>query len=76
LFGPTDPYVVFDKRDSMTPIRNGRPCAACWNGPLTMREPGVCPRNIDSCMDTIAADAVLRAALDQLHHTVAADRCA
>jgi hypothetical protein len=67
---------VFDERDPMTSITNARPCAPCWNGPLTMREPGVCPRQIDSCLEPIRVDAVLDAAVPILERTIPADRCA
>ena len=74
LFGPTDPSLLFD--DALITIRNGRPCAACWNGPLTMREPGVCPLQVDDCMDTITVESVFAAAMAALRPRKSADRCA
>ncbi len=74
LFGPTDPKLLFD--DALITIHNGRPCAACWNGPLTMREPGVCPMQVDDCMNTITVDTVFTAAMAALKPRKSADRCA
>lgn len=76
LFGPTDPDVLFGEYNPIAAIGNGRPCAACWNGPMTMREPGVCPLNVDNCMESITVDAVLAAALAALKLPKSADRCA
>ncbi len=76
LFGPTDPAILFGNHNSITAIQNGRPCAMCWNGPMTMREPGVCPQQIESCMETITDDAVLSAACAALDTAKPADRCA
>jgi len=76
LFGPTDPDILFGEHNPITAIRNGRPCAMCWNGPLTMREPGVCPLRVENCLGMIAVETVLAAALAALDHPNSADRCA
>jgi ADP-heptose:LPS heptosyltransferase len=76
LFGPTDPGILFGTKKPITALRIDRPCATCWNGPLTMREPGVCPLNIENCLETISPEAVSTAALAALNVITPADRCA
>jgi len=76
LFGPTDPGILFGNTNPITALRIDRPCAACWNGPMTMRKPGVCPLHIENCLETISPDAVATAALATLNVVTPADRCA
>ena len=59
LFGPTDPEILIREDPSFHPVTNGRDCEGCWNGSQTMREPGVCPLDIDECLGTIAVSRVL-----------------
>ena len=59
LFGPTVPKVLIKNDPRFHPIVNGRDCQGCWNGSMDMIEPGVCPKDIPVCMETIDMDEVL-----------------
>jgi ADP-heptose:LPS heptosyltransferase len=72
LFGPTSPAILFTHSQDVSPILNQRECQGCWNESLAMREPGVCPLNVDGCLSTIESDVVLAAALERLEHANAA----
>ncbi|MCC6695293.1 MAG: glycosyltransferase family 9 protein [Candidatus Hydrogenedentes bacterium] len=61
LFGPTTPSILIREGTSCACIANGRPCGGCWNVSQEMTEPGVCPRGIASCMESISvADVMAR----------------
>ena len=59
LFGPTTPSILIREGTSCESIANGRPCGGCWNVSQEMSEPGVCPRGIASCMETITVADVM-----------------
>ncbi|MCC6486069.1 MAG: glycosyltransferase family 9 protein [Candidatus Hydrogenedentes bacterium] len=59
LFGPTTPSILIREGAACESVANGRPCGGCWNVSQEMTEPGVCPRGIAPCMETIAVAAVL-----------------
>jgi ADP-heptose:LPS heptosyltransferase len=59
LFGPTVATILIRDGVPCTVLTNGRPCQGCWNLSQQMSEPGVCPLNIPSCMEPLAADTVL-----------------
>ena len=61
LFGPTDPAILLRPTPRFAAIANQRPCYACWNRSLEMSEPGVCPKSIPQCLDTVSEYDVLRA---------------
>jgi ADP-heptose:LPS heptosyltransferase len=58
LFGPTVASILIRKGVPCTVLTNGRPCQGCWNISQHMVEPGVCPLNIPTCMEPLAADTV------------------
>jgi ADP-heptose:LPS heptosyltransferase len=62
LFGPTAPECLVRDEPNFIALENRRDCAGCWNRSLDMQTPGVCPRSIDGCMNTIAVDDVFHAA--------------
>ena len=59
LFGPTTPSILIREGASCECVANGRPCGGCWNVSQEMTEPGVCPRGIASCMESITVAAVV-----------------
>ncbi len=61
IFGPTDPDVILRPTRRLTVLTNQRECAACWNRSQLMTSPGVCPKNIPVCLDTITVESVLAA---------------
>jgi ADP-heptose:LPS heptosyltransferase len=66
LFGPTDPKILIANEPLLRTVTNERDCQGCWNLPQLMKEPGICPRNIDVCLDTVTVEKlmdVVRAAL-------------
>ena len=58
LFGPTDPAILIRNEARLHALENERACAGCWNGSQRMREPGVCPLDVDSCMGPITVERV------------------
>lgn len=63
LFGPTDPAILIRDDAGFHPLTNGRECAGCWNGG-EMETPGVCPREVASCMETLEPERVAREVLN------------
>jgi ADP-heptose:LPS heptosyltransferase len=59
LFGPTDPSILVHSDSGLVVVDNERECKGCWNISQAMREPGVCPLNIEPCLGTIEVDTVL-----------------
>jgi len=59
LFGPTNSEILIQENPLLTIITNERDCQGCWNKPKEMIEPGVCPLQITSCMDTIPVENVV-----------------
>lgn len=58
LFGPTDPEILVRDEPLFHPVTNERECQGCWNGSQAMREPGVCPLDVDECLGTITVSRV------------------
>ncbi len=58
LFGPTDPGILIRDNAGLHVLENERECQGCWNGSQTMRDPGICPLDVDSCMGSIAVERV------------------
>lgn len=59
LFGPTDPAILIEGDARFQPLTNQRECQGCWNRDLSIQEPGVCPKGIADCMETIPVEDVL-----------------
>lgn len=59
LFGPTEPSILVRDSPRFHPLTNGRECRGCWNISQAMTEPGVCPLDIEDCMDPVAVGDVL-----------------
>jgi len=64
LFGPTEPSILVRNEPKLHVITNERPCRGCWNLSMEMKEPGVCPRAIPDCLETITPDQVAARVLD------------
>lgn len=59
LFGATDPGILIRDEPALRSLTNGRDCEGCWNGAMTMKEPGVCPLGVSVCLDPITVGRVL-----------------
>ena len=71
IFGPTDPAMIVGEHPRLHVIDNGRECKGCWNRSLQMKTPGVCPRDIDECLETVSPEAVFAAAMEILDNAPA-----
>jgi len=60
LFGPTRPDILFRREPGLTAVLNDRECQGCWNASEAPATPGVCPRHIAQCLETIPVETVLR----------------
>lgn len=67
LFGPTDPTILVRNNPLLHALTNERDCVACWNVSQAMTTPGVCPRDIAPCLETISVDAVMACIEESLH---------
>jgi ADP-heptose:LPS heptosyltransferase len=63
LFGPTKPEILFPHDTALMTLRCPRPCQGCWNDPVNIAPPGVCPEGTDGCLEDIAPEAVAVSAL-------------